>query len=149
MARLVLRRCMRGQILGREFHDIKQMTYTWACIMLKSMTLWQYALCSQRVLCVALCMMYYEEGDLLLCRPPPLATLQYHLSLPLSHSQTWLAHYARCHINTTVSTGWTKKKWDLKNNGHNSSEIHQKEKKLVCFRKFSLNVAVKIGGKMA
>ena len=73
MARLELRKCMRGQILGREFHDIKQMTYTWACIMLKSMTLWQYALCSQRVLCVALCMMYYEEGDLLLCRPPPLA----------------------------------------------------------------------------
>ena len=29
-------------------------------------------------------------------------------------------------------TGWTKKKWDLKNNGHNSSEIHQKGKKLLC-----------------
>ena len=38
-------------------------------------------------------------------------------------------------------TGWVKKKWDLKNNGHNSSEIHQKGKKLVCFGKFSFNAA--------
>ena len=39
------------------------------------------------------------------------------------------------------STGWTKKKWDLKNNGHNSAEIHQKGKKLVCFGKFCINAA--------
>ena len=38
-------------------------------------------------------------------------------------------------------TGWTKKKWDLKNNGNNSSEIHQKGKKLVCFGKFCINTA--------
>ena len=31
------------------------------------------------------------------------------------------------------------KKGDLKNNGHNSSEIYQKGKKLVCFGKFSIN----------
>ena len=41
----------------------------------------------------------------------------------------------------TGSTGWTKKKWDLKNNGHNSAEIHQKGKKLVCFGKFCINAA--------
>ena len=40
-----------------------------------------------------------------------------------------------------ISTGWTKKKWDLKNNGHNSAEIHQKGKKLVCFGKFCINAA--------
>ena len=34
-----------------------------------------------------------------------------------------------------------KKKWDLKKNGHNYSEIRQKKKKLVCFGKFSLNAA--------
>ena len=38
-------------------------------------------------------------------------------------------------------TGWTKKKCVLKKHGHNSSEIHQKRKKLVCFGKFSLNAA--------
>ena len=38
-----------------------------------------------------------------------------------------LCRQPRCWEN---STGWTKKKWDLKNNGHNSSEIHQKGKKL-------------------
>ena len=31
----------------------------------------------------------------------------------------------------------SKKKWDLKRYDHNSSEIHQKGKKLVCFGKFS------------
>ena len=41
----------------------------------------------------------------------------------------------------TECTGWTKKKWDLKNNGHNSSEIHQKGKKVVCFGKFCINAA--------
>ena len=35
----------------------------------------------------------------------------------------------------SVTTGWTKKKWDLKNNGHNSAEIHQKGKKVGVFRK--------------
>ena len=38
-------------------------------------------------------------------------------------------------------TGWTKKKCDLKKNGHNSSEIHHKGEKLVCFGKFSINAA--------
>ena len=38
-------------------------------------------------------------------------------------------------------TGWTKKKCALKKNGQNSSEIHQKGKKLVCFGKFSINAA--------
>ena len=37
--------------------------------------------------------------------------------------------------------GESKKKWDLKNNGHNSFEIHQKGKNLVCFGKFSINAA--------
>ena len=49
---------------------------TWACVILKSVTVcdgMHYVVCSHRVLCVALCMMYYEVGDLLLCRPPPLA----------------------------------------------------------------------------
>ena len=32
-----------------------------------------------------------------------------------------------------VLTGWVKKKGDLEKNSHNSSEIHQKGKKLVCF----------------
>ena len=35
-------------------------------------------------------------------------------------------------IKYLISTGWTKKKWDLKNNCHNSSEIHLKGKKLLC-----------------
>ena len=38
-------------------------------------------------------------------------------------------------------TGWTKKKWDLKNNGNNSAKIQQKGKKLVCFGKFCINAA--------
>ena len=38
-------------------------------------------------------------------------------------------------------TGWTKKECDLKKNGHNSSEIHHKGEKLVCFGKFSINAA--------
>ena len=33
------------------------------------------------------------------------------------------------------------KKGDLNKNGHNSSEIHQKGKKFVCFGKFSINAA--------
>ena len=37
--------------------------------------------------------------------------------------------------------GEPKKKSDLKKHGHNYSEIYQKEKKLVCFGKFSLNAA--------
>merc|ERR1712026_186835 len=43
--------------------------------------------------------------------------------------------------NVDIIQGESKKKWDLKNNGHNSSEIHQKGKKLVCFGKFSINAA--------
>ena len=38
-------------------------------------------------------------------------------------------------------TGWTKKKGDLKKHGHNSSEIHQKGKKLVSLGKFGINAA--------
>ena len=37
----------------------------------------------------------------------------------------------------------SKKKCDLKTNGHNTSEIHQKGKKLVCFGKFSINATGK------
>ena len=33
------------------------------------------------------------------------------------------------------------KKGDLNKNGHNSSEIHQRGEKLVCFRKFSIIAA--------
>ena len=40
-----------------------------------------------------------------------------------------------------IYTGWTKKKCDLKQNGHNYSEICQKGKKFMCFGKFSLNAA--------
>ena len=35
----------------------------------------------------------------------------------------------------------SQKKCDLETNGHNTSEIHQKGKKLVCFGKFSINAA--------
>ena len=45
------------------------------------------------------------------------------------------------HTRKNLHTGWTKKKWDLKNNGHNSAEIHRKGKKLVCFGKFCINAA--------
>ena len=71
MARLELRRCMRGQILGR----ISRLKTNAIHLSVYNVEEYDtvYALCSQRVLCVALCMMYYEEGDLLLCRPPPLA----------------------------------------------------------------------------
>ena len=37
--------------------------------------------------------------------------------------------------------GESKKSGISKNNGHNSSEIHQKGKKLACFGKFNINAA--------
>ena len=39
------------------------------------------------------------------------------------------------------------KKGDLRWHGHNSSEIHQKWKKLFCFRKFSVYASYRIGTK--
>ena len=54
-------------------------------------------------------------------------------------------HFCTILISTFLHTGWTKKKWNLKNNGHNSAEIHQKGKKLV-FRKI-LHKCCRIGTK--
>ena len=61
----------------------------------------------------------------------------------LQHRRERWAHHHLQHATSTteITTGWVKKKCDLKKHGHNCSEIHQKGKKLVCSGKFSLNAA--------
>ena len=51
------------------------------------------------------------------------------------------------HFNFIFNYRVSQKKYDPCLHGHNSSEIHQKGEKLVCFRKFSLNAAEYLGTK--
>ena len=83
--------------------------------------------------------LYYQVCVLyLLCYTPPQSKYMY-LYRGVEIISTSVVHI--WYENIKISTGWVKKKCDLKKHGHNCSEIHQKGKKLVCSGKFSLNAA--------